>query len=149
MKGVSSIIAIILILMIVVALAALAYTWFSGIFTSLTATTSNATASTTSAMSTNFRIEIARNITGLSLGNYNVTVTIRCLGITPIDLTQLSAYINDVPVKIWGQSSLSSALNYGNITTFNVTNTTPISDPKGGRLRIIAASGLEQSITIT
>jgi len=140
MKGVSEIIAIILILMIVVALAALAYTWFSGIFTSLTATTSNATTSTTNAMTTNFRIEVAK-----FLANNNVTVTIRCLGTTPLDLTLLSAYINDVPQNINGKSSLGT-ISYGNITTFNVTNTTPAS---GVRLRIIAASGLEQAITIT
>ena len=144
MKGVSSIIAIILILMIVVALAALAYTWFSGIFSSLTATTSNATTAASSAMTTNFRLEVAKSITSPCC---NVTVTLRCLGTTPLDLTQLSAYINDVPATINGKSLLGT-LNYGNISTFNITNTSNMV-LSGTRLRIIAASGLEQSIIIT
>jgi flagellin-like protein len=145
MKGVSEIIAIILILMIVVALAALAYTWFSGIFSSLTATTSNATTSTASAMTTNFRIEIARNVTGATC--CNVSVTLRCLGTTPLDLSKISAYVNDVPATIPGLSTLGSLI-YGNISTFNITTSAPVFT-SGARLRIIAASGLEQSITIT
>ncbi len=146
MKGVSSIIAIILILMIVVALAALAYTWFSGIFSSLTATTSNATTAASSAMTTNFRIEIARNVTGATC--CNVSVTLRCLGTTPLDLTKISAYVNDVPATIQGLSSLSTSLVYGNVSTFYITPVTA-SFTSGARLRVIAASGLEQSITIT
>jgi flagellin-like protein len=153
MKGVSEIIAIILILMIVVALAALAYTWFSGIFSSLTATTSNATTSTTSAMTTNFRIEIAKNVTPGYC--YNATVTIRCLGNTPIDVTAMSAYINDVTSKITnttgGAGNLNTALGYGGVATFYVTNLTPVAmcNTTGSRLRLIVASGLEQSIIIT
>jgi len=153
MKGVSEIIAIILILMIVVALAALAYTWFSGIFTSLTTTTGNATSSASSAMTTNFRIEIAKNVTPGSC--YNATVTIRCLGNTPIDVTAMSAYVNDVTSKITNTTglmgNLPTALGYGSVATFYVTNLTPTSgcNITGSRLRLIVASGLEQSITIT
>jgi len=144
MKGVSEIIAIILILMIVVALSALAYTWFSGIFTSLTTTTSNATTTTASAMSTNFRIEMAKNITGLATC-CNISVVIRCLGTTPIDLTKISAYVNDVPATV--PTGLPT-LNYSDTKTFNVT-TTSAALGSGGRLRLIAATGLEQSATIT
>ncbi len=141
MKGVSEIIAIILILMIVVALAALAYTWFSGIFSSLTATTSNATTSTASAMTTNFRIETAKNVTVATCCNYSVTL--RCLGTTPLDLSKISAYVNDAPANVQGLTSLPTK-SYGEVWTFYINTTT-----SGTRLRIIAASGLEQSITIT
>ena len=151
MKGVSEIIAIILILMIVVALAALAYTWFSSIFSSLTTTTSNATGTTASAMTTNFRIEIAKNLTNLA-ACCNVTTTIRCLGTTPIDVTKMTAYINDVPALITVSSgSVTSSLVYGNTTTFNVTNTSAAGGTmaSGSRLRLVAATGLEQTATIS
>jgi flagellin-like protein len=148
MKGVSEIIAIILILMIVVALAALAYTWFSGIFSSLTTTTSNATTTTASAMSTNFRIETAKNMSSLA-ACCNVTVTLRCLGTTILDVTKMSAYINDVPaiITVGSGNSIPSALNYGNFTTFNITTSTMVS--LNSKLRLIAATGLEQSAIIT
>jgi flagellin-like protein len=156
MKGVSEIIAIILILMIVVALAALAYTWFSGIFSSLTATTSNATTSTSSAMTTNFRIEIAKNQTSLPTGataicsggtSCNFSVTIRGLGTTPIDVTKISAYINDSPAIFLTPVPTQTNLVYGNITTFYIGNTTPWGT--SARIRIISATGLEQTTTAT
>ena len=140
MKGVSAIIAIILILMIVVALAALAYTWFTGIFASLTGTAQTSVETTTTALGTNFRIESAKNVTPSV-----VTVTIRNVGTTTIDLTKLTAYVNDEKKDIENQASLGD-LVYGNTTTFNVTGVT---EPKGKKLKIVAETGLEQSTTIT
>ena len=147
MKGVSEIIAVILIVMIVVSLAALAYTWFSTIFSSLTTTTSNATTTTSSAMTTSFKIEIARNITGATTC-CNISVTLRSVGTAPLDLTKISAYINNMPSTIPGQSSLPTNLGYGSISTFNVSTTSSVLTPSS-TLRIIAANGMDQTITIT
>ena len=161
MKGVSEIIAIIMILMIVVALSALAYTWFSGVFSSLTGGAQTSVETTTGAMGVNFRIETAKNITGLNSTcclpgppgcpgcAYNVTVTIRNLGQTPISVSQMAAYINDIPQKIWTNATngVLPTISYSQIATFNVSGGTT-TDPYNQKLRLLTVSGLEQSITI-
>ncbi len=143
MKGVSAIIAIILILMIVVALAALAYTWFTGIFAGLTGGAKTAVETTTEAMGVNFRIESAKNVSSTS--DFNISVTVRCIGTSTLDLTKLTAYIDDDKKEIQNQAGLES-LVYGNTSTFFVSTT---DDPVGSTLKLVAATGLEQTTTIT
>jgi len=143
MKGISAIIAIILILMIVVALAALAYTWFTGIFATLTSGAETSVETTTTAMGVNFRIEAAKNVTGVPC--CDISVTIRNVGTSTIDLTKLTSYINDEKKDIYDQSNLGS-LDYGDTGTIYVNDT---SDPVGKSLKIITETGLEQTTTIT
>jgi len=139
MKGVSAIIAIILILMIVVALAALAYTWFTGIFASLTGGAETAVETTTTAMGVNFRIESAKNVT-----SDDVTVNIRNVGTSAINVSKMTAYVNDEKEEITDISDPS--LVYGETATFFVNNT---DEPNGKTLKIVAETGLEQTTTIT
>ena len=151
MKGVSAIIAVILILMIVVALAALAYTWFSGIFTTLTTSASNATTSVTTAMSTNFKIEVARNCTNstpsIPARSFNISVTLRNVGTAPIDMRQISAYVNDEKINT-RVSTADYTSNPGETDTFWVGNVTS-GDPSGKSVRLIVQTGLEQSSSIS
>ena len=139
MKGVSAIIAIILILLIVVALAALTYTWFTGIFASLTGTTQTSIDTTTTSMETSFRIETAKNVTSSV-----VTVIIRNIGTSTVNVDKMSAYVDDEKKDIEDVSN--SSLDYGEISKFNVTGAT---EPKGKKLKIVAEIGLEQTTTIT
>jgi flagellin-like protein len=139
MKGVSAIIAIILILMIVIALAALAYTWFTGIFSSLTGTAETSVESTTTAMGTNFRIENAKNTSAT-----NVTVNVRNVGTSTINVSKMTAYVNDEKKNI--EDISDSSLTYGETAIFNVTS---VSEPKGKKLKLVAETGFEQSTTIT
>jgi flagellin-like protein len=139
MKGVSAIIAVILILMIVVALAALAYTWFTGIFTSLTGGAQTAISSTTTALGTNFRIESAKNTSATV-----VTVMTRNVGTVDLDMTKLSAYIDEEAKPITNQANLGISVA-GNITLFTVTGAV---NPNGKTLKIVTSTGLEQSATI-
>ncbi|NIM46692.1 MAG: hypothetical protein GTN40_00855 [Candidatus Aenigmarchaeota archaeon] len=138
MKGISAIIAIILILMIVVALAALAYTWFTGIFAGLTGGAETAVEATTTAMGVNFRIETAKNVTD------DVSVTIRNIGTSTINVSKMTAYVDDEKEEI--TDIADSILDYGETTTFFVNNTV---EPNGKKLKIVAVTGLEQTATIT
>ena len=142
MKGLSAIITIVLILMIVVALAALAYTWFTGIFFNLTGDAQSSVESTTEALGVNFRIETAKTV---STTNKNISVVVRSVGTSALDLTKITAYVNDEKKDVYDQSSLPT-LNYGDTVRFYVNDT---SDPTGKTLKIIASVGLEQTTTVT
>ena len=144
MKGVSAIIAIILILMIVVALAALTYPWIVEMFGILVGTTQSSTDSSTHVMGTEFRIEIAKNITGLS-NCCNVSVTIKNIGTSIIDLTKIAAYVDYEKQTIYNQINLGD-LASDNIVTFNVSAN---EDPKGEKLKIVTNTGIEKTTTIT
>jgi len=139
MKGIESIIAIILILMIVIALAALAYTWFSGVFANLTNTASNATMTTASAMQANFVIENARN------SSTTVYFSIRNIGTATIDLTKVTAYVDDVPYTLGG--GCTGTLKYGEHTA-SECSISGVSNPKGKILKLAIAQGLEQRAVI-
>jgi flagellin-like protein len=142
MKGVSEIIAIILILMIVIALAALAYTWFSGIFSSLTSTAGTSVTQSTNAMASNFNIESARNFS-LVGGVASVSVSLRNVGTQAFDMTQIGAYVNNLPYSTTGNSG---SLVPGAVQNFNVTS---VPNPCGQVLKITIGSGLSQTATIT
>jgi len=143
MKGVSAIIAIILILMIVVALAALAYTWFTGIFATLTGGAETAVETTTTAMGVNFRIESAKNVSDVPC--CDISVTVRSVGTSALDLTKITAYVDDEKKEIHQQTTLPT-MGYGDTETFYVNDT---SNPVDKTLKIVAATGLEQTATIT
>ena len=127
--------------MIVVALAALAYTWFTGIFATLTGGAETAVETTTTAMGVNFRIETAKNITV-----DNISVTVRNVGTSILDLTKVTAYVDDEKKDTDTSIVADTDLEYGETATFFVNDT---SNPNGKTLKLVAETGLEQTITIT
>ncbi len=144
MKGVSAIIAIILIIMIVVALAALAYPWIVEMFGILVGTTKSSTDTSTNVMGTEFKIEVAKNITGLS-NCCNVSVTIKNIGTSIIGLTKIAAYVDYEKQTIYNQINLGN-LASDNVVTFNISAN---EDPKGKKLKIVTNIGIEKTTTIT
>jgi flagellin-like protein len=142
MKGVSAIIAVILIVMIVVSLVGLTYTWFFGLFNSLADTTSASAETTKTSVGTIFKIESARNVTGIAC--CNVSTTIRNIGNPSINISRMTAYIDDEKKDIKGVTM--TALRGGFTTVFNVSTSI---DPKGKKLKLITETGFEQTTTIT
>lgn len=142
-KGISAIVSIILILMIVVSLVSLTWTWFLGMFSNLSVNAQSSIEAATTSVGANFKIEAARNITGLP-ACCNVSVSIRNIGSSQMNVTRMSAYIDDEKKVVIGASIV--ALPKGGVATFNVSTT---SDPKGKRLKLVSESGFEQSTTIT
>ncbi len=142
MKGVSAIIAVILIVMIVVSLVALTYTWLSGLFGNLVVNAQNSTETTEVSIGTNFKIESARNITGIIC--CNVSTTIRNIGNPKINVSKMTAYIDDEKKDIKGITL--ATLDRGFVSSFNISTN---NDPKGKRLKLITETGFEQTTTIT
>ena len=139
MKGVSEIIAIVLILMIVIALAALAYTWFSGTFSQLTGTASTSITQTTGAIASSFKIEAAKNVSAT-----NVSTTIRNTGTQAIDLTKMSAYVNETFSTI--NNGATGSLAVGGTATMYVTVT---GFACNNVLKLTSSSGFSDSKTIS
>ena len=107
MRGISSIIVVIMLLMISVAMAGLAYTFLSATMSSTTSSASSAVSSTISGMLTSFTVEsvdVAK-------------VYVRNTGQS--DLTNLSVYVNDVPVHFNVTPSVIKAGQIGTVTIYD------------------------------
>jgi hypothetical protein len=132
--------------MIVIAMAALAYTWFSGIFASLTSTAGSAVTSTIGAMTTQFRIEAARNVSSGPL--WYVNISIRNVGTTNINLNMSIAYLDEINVPVLYQyipGFPNIILTPGSVSGQIPINTTSVGSPCGKTLMITVATGIFDS----
>jgi len=146
MKGISALISVILLLMIVTVLAGLAYVWFTNIFQLLSSSAEQSATGASQTLATQFRIEVAKNITGLPAGTYKVKTTIRNTGTQNIDMTKIAGFIDD-EIKTVELGPSVTTLVPGNITTFNVTSTTTYSCTS--ILKLTGAGGVSDSVSIT
>jgi flagellin-like protein len=138
MRGISEIITLVLILLIVIALAGLTYSWFPGIIATLTGTAQDSAGNAKSSMTTDFKIESAKNVTPSV-----VTVTIRNIGSAAINVSKMGVYINDERVSNDGPTYMVSQ---GGTSTFNVSGAM---DPRGKQMKLVSETGVWVSTTIT
>jgi flagellin-like protein len=116
MKGISAIIATVLILLITVALAAAGYMFFSTTFSSITQTSGQTISSTTSKFNILYDIESAR------FANNNLTFTVRNMGQTDINITNVATYVDDAYIQV---SPNSGTITVGSMQMFWNTSSVP------------------------
>ena len=135
--------------MIVIALAALAYTWFSGVFSTLTSQAGAAVTSTTGQMATQFKIEVAKYISGSQV-NY----TIRNIGTQTFDVSKTNAFIGGAPASMAGWTCTPACTNnyvpIGGTVNIQVSNTTAacLSTGGGKTMNVNIATGLQDSVAL-
>ncbi|MCD6477251.1 MAG: hypothetical protein J7K26_03805 [Candidatus Aenigmarchaeota archaeon] len=146
MKAVSAVIAVVLILMITVALAAAAYVWFSDVFGSITKGVGKAAEGVSEKIATDFDIEVAT----YNSDKGQISVTIRNIGTTDIDLTKIAMYIDgeitdfNLPVDEETEEKITS-IRAGEVATL----TTDYEGCTGTHtIKLTTETGLDKSETL-